>query len=169
MSDPLEKIIRPIVEGQIRGFIKEHPVVLSAVDWYKPRQDKTETFVNSMAKRIVRDLTCPLTRARLESALCQAFSAASANIVPGTSPGDDGGLSDMGIGQAVASTGEFQPQVGGVNLEQATGLMPSSVHGNVSCDGWGVPGIPTGSVAVISYTLDELLAGVTPENLHKET
>ena len=30
----LEHVIRPIVEGQIRGFLKEHPEVLGAVNWY---------------------------------------------------------------------------------------------------------------------------------------
>jgi len=70
MTDPLEKIIRPIVEGQIRGFLKEHPQILTAVDWYKPRRDdKATTFVNSLAKRIVRDLLCPSTRARLAAVI----------------------------------------------------------------------------------------------------
>lgn len=69
--DDLEKIIRPIVEGQIRGFLKEHPVILDAVDWYKPRKSKEQTFINSLAKRIVRDLVCPHTRARLEAALLE--------------------------------------------------------------------------------------------------
>lgn len=67
--DALEKIIRPIVEGQIRGFLKEHPPIVEAVDWYKPRRDKAVTFTNSLSKRIVRDLTCPTVRARLEVAL----------------------------------------------------------------------------------------------------
>lgn len=64
----VEKIIRPIVEGQIRGFLKEHPPIVEAVDWYKPRKDKALTFTNSLAKRIVRDLTCPTVRARLAEA-----------------------------------------------------------------------------------------------------
>jgi hypothetical protein len=46
----LERIIRPIVEGQIRGFLKEHPKLVDAVDWYKPRKDKAQTFVGSLAK-----------------------------------------------------------------------------------------------------------------------
>jgi len=69
--DQLEKIIRPIVEGQIRGFLKEHPPIVEAVDWFKPRQDKSVTFVNSLAKRIVRDLVCPIVRARLTAALLE--------------------------------------------------------------------------------------------------
>ena len=74
MTD-LEKIIRPIVEGQIRGFIKEHPEVVSSVDWYKPRADKATTFVNSLSKRIVRDLTCGTTTARLKTALLEVADA----------------------------------------------------------------------------------------------
>ncbi len=70
--DPLEKIIRPIVEGQIRGFLKEHPPIVAAVDWYKPRKDdKATTFTNSLSKRIVRDLVCPIVRARLATALLE--------------------------------------------------------------------------------------------------
>lgn len=66
--DPLEKIIRPIVEGQIRGFLKEHPEVLERVNWFKPRlHDPATTFTNSLAKRIVRDLVCHVTRARLQA------------------------------------------------------------------------------------------------------
>lgn len=68
--DDLERVIRPIVEGQLRSFAKDHPEVIEAVNWYKRRPDKTVTFVNSVAKRIVRDLTCLNTRARLEAALC---------------------------------------------------------------------------------------------------
>lgn len=72
MSDALEKIIRPIVEGQIRGFLKEHPSIVAAVDWYKPRKhDKATTFVNSLSKRIVRDLTCGSSAARLAAALLE--------------------------------------------------------------------------------------------------
>lgn len=69
--DALEKIIRPIVEGQIRGFLKEHPVIVEAVDWFKPRADKSVTLTNSLAKRIIRDLTCPMVRARLAAALLE--------------------------------------------------------------------------------------------------
>ena len=64
----LERIVRPIVEGQIRGFLKEHPEIIESVTWFKPRaHDKATTFTNSLAKRIVRDLVCDATRARLEN------------------------------------------------------------------------------------------------------
>lgn len=79
VSTALEKIIRPIVEGQIRGFLKEHPGIVDAVDWYKPRKDKATTFVNSLAKRIVRDLTCGITTARLETALLELATDASSD------------------------------------------------------------------------------------------
>lgn len=70
MIDLLERVIRPIVEGQIRGFLKEHPVIIDAVDWYKPRKDdKATTFINSLAKRIIRDLVCPIQRARMAAAI----------------------------------------------------------------------------------------------------
>jgi hypothetical protein len=75
VSVALEKIIRPIVEGQIRGFLKEHPSIVAAVDWYKPattREAKSKVLLNSLAKRIIRDLTCGTNAARLETALLEA-------------------------------------------------------------------------------------------------
>lgn len=76
--DKLERVIRPIVEGQIRGFLKEHPQIVEAVDWYKPRDDKATTFVNSLSKRIVRDLVCQVSKARLAAALLES----SAEVPP---------------------------------------------------------------------------------------
>lgn len=75
MSDPLERVIRPIVEGQIRGFLKEHPAIVAAVNWYKRRPDKMTTFVNSLGKRITLDLLCPLTRDRIEAALFEIWES----------------------------------------------------------------------------------------------
>lgn len=82
--DPLERVIRPIVEGQIRGFLKEHPSVVAAVDWYKKRPDKAVTFTNSLSKRIVRDLLCPTSRARLAAALVEPATAAQPSPDCGT-------------------------------------------------------------------------------------
>src|SRR5258708_7301695 len=82
----LEKIIRPIVDGQIRAFLKEHPEIVKAVGWYKPRRDKTTTFVNSLSKRIVRDLTCGNTTARLAAALLEAATGTPPKIGCGSSP-----------------------------------------------------------------------------------
>lgn len=91
--DQVEKIIRRTVEGQIRGFLKEHPVIVEAVDWYRPRKDKSITFTNSLAKRIVRDLTCPISRARLAMAFAGTVSGASSqSTVAGTNCGDGGRL-----------------------------------------------------------------------------
>lgn len=70
----LERIMRPVVEGQIRGFLKEHPALVDAVDWYKPRADKSITFVNSLSKRIVRDLTRGTSAARLEAAWLESVA-----------------------------------------------------------------------------------------------
>lgn len=77
MNDPLEKIIRPIVEGQIRGFLKEHPGIVDAVDWYKPRKDRATTFTNSLAKRIVRDLLCANSKARIRAVLLECSAGTS--------------------------------------------------------------------------------------------
>jgi hypothetical protein len=85
--NPLEKVIRPIVEGQIRGFLKEHPKIVAAVDWYKPRQhDKATTFTNSLSKRIVRDLTCGNVAVRLAAALLEvnAGTQPSSTVAPAT-------------------------------------------------------------------------------------
>jgi hypothetical protein len=81
--DPLEKVIQPIVEGQIRGFIKEHPSILDGVDWYKRRPNKAVTLTNSLAKRIVRDLLCPTTRARLVTALLEGSTGELSSDVAG--------------------------------------------------------------------------------------
>lgn len=93
MMTKLEKIIRPIVEGQIRGFLKEHPKLVEAVDWYKPRQDKATTFVNSLAKRIVRDLTCGTTAARLRAALLEHAAGAAPQSSVEYVAADDSGAS----------------------------------------------------------------------------
>ena len=69
MTDALEAILRPIVEGQVRSFANDHPEVLGAVTWFKRRADRRQTFINSVSKRILRDLLCPATRMRLEAAL----------------------------------------------------------------------------------------------------
>lgn len=91
--DALEKVIRPIVEGQIRGFLMEHPPLVEAVDWFRPRKDKTVTFTNSLSKRIVRDLVCPTSRARLATALAGIPTGApSHSTVACSNCGEDGRL-----------------------------------------------------------------------------
>lgn len=96
----LEKIIRPIVEGQIRGFLKEHPRIVEAVDWYKPRKDKAQTFVNSLAKRIVRDLTCGTSAARLAAALLAVVTEGqSKSSVEASDCGEPGPAGKVGPGR----------------------------------------------------------------------
>lgn len=101
MTDPLEAVIRPIVEGQLRGFVKEHPGVLNGVTWYKGKKHgQAATFVNSVAKRVVRDLLCKENRDRIEQAFfdiweaeksavetCAAADDAGAGKFPGTASG----------------------------------------------------------------------------------
>lgn len=72
--DALERVIRPIVEGQIRGFLKEHPALVGAVNWYAPRKDSASTFTNSLSKRIVRDLVCANSKARIKAAVLEDWS-----------------------------------------------------------------------------------------------
>lgn len=97
MTDPLERVIRPIVEGQIRGFLKEHPAIVEAVNWYKRRPDKATTFVNSLGKRITLDLLCPLTRKRIEAALFEIWESEKSGVEPLTAPdgADVGKASDV--------------------------------------------------------------------------
>lgn len=78
-TDALEAVLRPIVEGQLRSFLADHPSILKGVDWFKPRQDKGVTFVGSVAKRIMNDLLCPQTRARLRAALVETEPAGAAD------------------------------------------------------------------------------------------
>lgn len=97
VADPLEKVIRPIVEGQIRGFLYEHPSVVNAVDWYKKRTDKVTTFTNSLSKRIVRDLLCDETRNRIEDALAERWELEKSGVEfdPATAVTDVGILADI--------------------------------------------------------------------------
>ena len=105
MTDALEKVIRPIVEGQIRGFLKEHPSILPAVDWYKPRKDKATTFINSLSKRIVRDLLCPTVRARLATAIGGISTAAPSNSTVEGFTAANAGCVELITAQPVAAGG----------------------------------------------------------------
>lgn len=49
----IETVIRPIVEGQLRSFISDHPDALN------------QRWIGSIAKRIIRDLVCQQTQVRL--------------------------------------------------------------------------------------------------------
>lgn len=101
--DPLEKIIRPIVEGQIRGFLKEHPSIIKAVDWYKPRTDKEKTFVNSLSKRIVRDLLCGNNVSRIRAALLESSTGAPPSSTVASRPCGEQGPSGRTSGRSLAA------------------------------------------------------------------
>lgn len=93
VTDPLERIIRPIVEGQLRSFLKDHPSILEAVTWYKgSKTTREQTFVGSVGKRIIRDLLSA-DRARLAEAALASSPAPSRKRRPGKHPGasTDGG------------------------------------------------------------------------------
>lgn len=119
MTDQLEKIIRPIVEGQIRSFTFDHPEVIEVVKWFKPRSDKRVTFVNSLAKRIVRDLLCPTTRARLVEALADNLGGESKDALVELYDCEGSHGVDCGMGPAAAGDG--------VELAAA----PSPIHGSL--------------------------------------
>ena len=69
LDDNLAKIVRPIVEGQIRSFLHDHPVIAEAVDWRFSQSDKVEALVASIGKRINRDLLSDHTRQRIEAVI----------------------------------------------------------------------------------------------------
>ena len=87
--DALELVLRPIVEGQVRSFANDHPEVIEAVNWYRRRADRRLTFVNSVSKRILRDLLCPETRMRLMAALVESPTASAVEAGPITLSGLD--------------------------------------------------------------------------------
>lgn len=80
LDDELARIIKPIVEGQIRSFIHSHPAVAEAVDWRHSHATKQEALVSSIAKRVNRDLLCPQTRMRMQAALKPLREAADPDV-----------------------------------------------------------------------------------------
>lgn len=69
IDDDLARIIRPIVEGQIRSFIHSHPGIVEGVDWRFSQATKEEALVASIAKRVVRDLLSEATRLRIRAVM----------------------------------------------------------------------------------------------------
>lgn len=66
-EDALERVLRPIVEGQIRSYLNDHPEIAEAyAGKYRPKLDGV---VRSLSKRILRDLLCAQTRMRLAAAI----------------------------------------------------------------------------------------------------
>ena len=84
------------------------------MDWYKPRKDKETTFVNSLAKRIVRDLTCESTIARLAAALLEFAPEAQSNSTVAGITAAKPGLSGMSSGQT-RSTFKAKPREKQIN------------------------------------------------------
>lgn len=77
LDTPLAKIIRPIVEGQLRSFLHDHPEV--AGGWTgKLAEGKTnaDAVKDSAAKRIVRDLLSESCIVRLRAALLEGSTGA---------------------------------------------------------------------------------------------
>lgn len=68
-ADEYERIVARVVKGQVTDFVKAHPSIAKGVDWYKPRDDKMTTLINSITKRVVRDLCSRHTRERVKAAM----------------------------------------------------------------------------------------------------
>lgn len=76
MSD-LARIVRPIVEGQLRSYFNDHPEIADAyAGKRRPGKSKVDALVDSIGKRISNDLTCAGTGARLRAALLEPSSDA---------------------------------------------------------------------------------------------
>lgn len=64
MRSPLARVIAPIVAGQVRSYINDHP------DHFVVQRGRThEQIAVSISKRIINDLLCACTCARLTAAL----------------------------------------------------------------------------------------------------
>ncbi len=106
VTDPLELVVRPIVEGQVRGFAKEHPGVLNGVTWYKGKKHGTlATFVNSVSKRVVRDLVCEENRKRIEEAFFDIWENEKSAVANGTAA--DSANAGTSTGLALVSSVEL--------------------------------------------------------------
>jgi len=79
VSDPLEAVLRPIVEGQVRSFFNDHPEIARApAGSYRGQPRAVRDWHGSIVKRIMQDLLCAETRVRLEAALLQGISGKAA-------------------------------------------------------------------------------------------
>ena len=76
--EQIGKIIRPIVEGQIRSFLHDHPEVAQSWTGKLPNgKTKAMAIKDSLAKRITRDLLGESGIARMKAALVECFTAKS--------------------------------------------------------------------------------------------
>lgn len=65
-----EKLIRRVVDGQIKSFLNDHPEIAEARQGkLRPGVTKAEALKDSIAKRIVNDLCGEQTRLRLREYL----------------------------------------------------------------------------------------------------
>lgn len=68
-KDELERIIRRTVEGQIKCFLTAHPEVSEAWTGKTTHKTKQQAVIDSLSKRISRDLTSPDKRRQMKRAL----------------------------------------------------------------------------------------------------
>jgi hypothetical protein len=71
-SSRFERLIRRVVEGQARSFVHDHPEILDTgtTTWKTPSwKTREQQLVDSIAKRIILDLTCADTKAKLIASL----------------------------------------------------------------------------------------------------
>lgn len=81
-----DEIVRAVVEGQVSSFINDHPEVLDTgtTTWKTPRNKTRKAQIkDSIAKRIVRDLTCPDTKAKLILSLQSASGDEASDVEAG--------------------------------------------------------------------------------------
>lgn len=75
-GDALARVLTPVVEGQIRSYLSDHPEMIDAfAGKWRP---KKEGIVRSISKRILTDLLCPQTRLRLVAAILASKSERAA-------------------------------------------------------------------------------------------
>jgi hypothetical protein len=136
-TDPLERVVRPVVEGQIGSFINDHPKILEAVDWFKPRKNVRQTLVSSIAKRIVLDLLCAETRVRLVQALVPLTCAdAQEGPLHWDSDGSGGVDTSVPVSGEVASLLPRPIHSGGWQAAPASGLEAAIAEFKAALPGW---------------------------------
>jgi len=73
MTEKFDAIIASVVEGQLKSYLHSHPEIAEACQTkLATGRTKADALRSSIAKRIVRDLTCPETKARLMGSLAES-------------------------------------------------------------------------------------------------
>ena len=78
MTQKFDALVRRVVEGQVKSFINDHPeVITTGVATWKTPPGKTRQaqLMDSIAKRVILDLTCEQTKAKLAEALAPSSEA----------------------------------------------------------------------------------------------